>query len=246
MLKSSEEAWLSSTLGQYLLRIEQEKYDAAIGDMFGFYAVQVGLPAIQTLQHSRIPNVFYADINAGDLVCENNYLPFAENAIDVLCMPHALEFSENSHQTLREAARVLMPEGYLILTGFNPFSIWGFRKLFHRKSDYPWCGSFFSIGRIKDWLALLSLEFVDAQFCAYAPPVNDEKWLGYFSFMNKFGSKWWPRMGGLYMIVAKKRVVNMTLLKPKWKQNPLKARLAVSNHKKSKPSQKTNKRKLND
>ncbi len=238
MLKSLEEEWLETTLGQYLLGYEQQKYDAATGDMFGFYALQVGSPQIQLLKNSRIPNIFYANVHNGDLKCESDYLPFAENCIDLLCLPHALEFSDNPHQTLREAARVLVPEGYLVITGYNPFSFWGVKNLFNRKENYPWSGQFFSISRIKDWLALLSLEFVDAQFCCYAPPLRDEKWLAYFSFMEKFGSKWWPRMGGLYFIVAKKRVVNMKLLKPQWKQSRLSSRLVMSNHKKTKLSQK--------
>jgi len=241
MMKIAQDIWLETTLGQYLLQHEQQFYDAIVGDIFGFNAVQIGLPHINLLKNSRIPNIFQADILTGELLCESAYLPFAENCIDLLCLPHALEFSENPHQTLREAARVLVPEGHLLLTGFNPLSAWGAKNLLTKDDVYPWHGHYFTISRIKDWLALLGLEFVDAQFCCYEPPINDEKWLKRFAFMDKMGSKWWPMMGGLYFIVARKRVANMTLLKPNWKQNSLKSRLAVSSHKKSKPTQRTNK-----
>lgn len=237
-MKIAQDTWLETTLGQYLLRHEQPFYDATVGDIFGFNAVQIGLPQTNLLKNSRIPHTLQADTRAGELRCESDYLPFAESCIDLLCLPHALEFSENPHQTLREAARVLVPDGYLLLTGFNPVSAWGIKNLLSRDDAYPWHGQFFTLSRIKDWLALLGLEFVEAQFCCYEPPINDEKWLKRFAFADKMGSKWWPMMGGLYFIVAKKRVVSMTLLKPNWKQNSLKSRLVVNSQKKTKPSQK--------
>jgi len=237
-----QDIWLASTLGQHLLNREQAIYDIVVGDVFGFYAVQVGLPQLNCLKNSRIPNIVFAGNDTGHLLCESSYLPFAENSIDLLCLPHALGFSEDPHQTLREASRVLMPEGYLILTGFNPFSAWGIRRLFTKKSAYPWHGQFFSLSRIKDWLALLGLEFVEAQFFGYELPVNNEKWLKRFSFMGKMGARWWPMMGGQYIIVAKKRVVNITLLKPKWKRSLLRPGIVAGGHKKHE-TQKTRKNK---
>jgi hypothetical protein len=73
--------------------------------------------------------------------------------------------------------------------------------------------------------------------CNYEPPINDENWLNRLSVLDKMGARWWPMMGGVYFIVAKKRVVNMTLLKPNWKKSSLKSRLAVSSNPKSKPTQ---------
>jgi len=166
-------------------------------------------------------------------------LPFAESSIDLLCLPHGLEFSENPHQTLREASRVLVPEGYLILTGFNPRSAWGVKKSLVKQVDYPWCGQFFSLSRIRDWLALLGLEFVEAQFYGYELPMNNAKWLKHFSWIEKIGAQCWPRRGGQYVIVAKKRVVNIKRLKPNWKRSLLKPGLAISGHKKQKPQERS-------
>ncbi|MEE9331228.1 MAG: methyltransferase domain-containing protein [Methylophilaceae bacterium] len=232
MQTHTQKDWLETTLGQYLLAHEQAIYDVTVGDVFGFHAVQIGFSPVDCLKNSRIPNIISAGENCGHVRCESGYLPFAENSIDLLCLPHALEFSDNPHQTLREVSRVLVPEGYLILTGFNPYSMWGGRKLFSRKKNYPWQGQFFPLYRIKDWLALLGLEFVEAQYACYELPVNNRKWLKRFSFMDKMGANWWPMMGGQYIIVAKKRVVNITLLKPKWKRSLLRPGLAITGHKK--------------
>lgn len=233
--------WLNSTLGQYLLTREQAMYDEVVADIFGFNALQLGLLQIDTLKHSRIPHVLRVGNSEGDAFCESDYLPFTADCIDLLCLPHVLEFSRNPHQTLREAERVLVPEGHLIITGFNPISAWGINQVLskneHYANHYPWDGHFFTLSRIKDWLALLGLEFVSGRMSCYELPINDQKWLERLEFMHKIGSKWWPMMGGMYFIVAKKRVVNMTLLKPNWKNNALKSRFAVSNNPKSKPSQ---------
>jgi len=227
----TQDTWFETTLGQRLLDCEQPVYDRAVGDVFGFYAVQVGLPQVNCLKNSRIPNVIAANKTTGNIQCESDYLPFAESSIDLLCMPHALEFSDNPHQTLREAARVLMPEGYVIITAFNPLSFWGLKRMMAKKQGYPWRGQFFSLLRIKDWLALLGLEFVEAEFFCHGLPINNEKWSKRFSFMSSIGAKWWPMMGGQYVIIAKKRVVNITLLKPKWKRRMLKAGLTVGGQK---------------
>jgi SAM-dependent methyltransferase len=244
---ASQHDWLSSTLGQYLLMREQAKYDAVVVDIFGFNALQLGMLQMDALKNSRIPYLLHVGNSEGDAYCESDYLPFAESCIDLECLPHVLEFSGNPHQTLRDAERILVPEGYLILTGFNPISAWGIKQLFTKDANfvqnenYPWHGHFFTLSRIKDWLALLGLEFVSGSMDCYEPPINDEKWLNRFAFMDKMGDKWWPMMGGLYFIVAKKRVVNMTLLKPNWKKSLIKSRLVVNGNPKSKPNQQKNK-----
>jgi SAM-dependent methyltransferase len=231
MVKSTPETWLQGTLGQYLLAHEQAMFDAAVSDLFGFNAVQLGLLQLDTLKNSRIPTILHVDANAGDCLCESDYLPFAESCVDLICLPHVLEFSENPHQTLREVERILVPEGHVIITGFNPISAWGVKHAFSKDSGYPWQGHFFTISRIKDWLALLGLEYVDGKMNCYEPPIGNEKWLNRFTFMDKMGDKWWPMLGGLYLIIAKKRVVNITLLKPNWKKPSIQSRLVVNQQK---------------
>lgn len=237
----SQQGWLKSQLGQYLLKREQALFDAVVGDIFGFNALQLGMFEMDTLKNSRIPHLLHVGNSQGDAYCESDYLPFAESCIDLVCLPHVLEFSPNPHQTLREAERVLVPEGHLILTGFNPMSAWGVKHALCNNHEYPWHGHFFTLSRIKDWLALLGLEYVSGNICAYELPINDDKWLNRLKLMDTMGEKWWPMMGGIYFIVTKKRVVNMTLLKPNWKKSALKSGLVVSSNSKSKPSQKSKK-----
>lgn len=247
-MRASRQAWLASALGQYFLAQEQALFDAAVADIFGFKALQIGFSDVDFLSNSRIPTLLHVDelVNAmsSDVICESGALPLEVDSVDLVLLPHVLEFSDNPHQTLREVERILMYEGYVILTGFNPISSWGLKRFFTKKQDaasvdFPWQGQFFSQTRIKDWLALLGLEFMSVTNCCYSLPRNHSAWLNRFQFLDKFGKRCWPMMGGVYFIVAKKRVAGMTLLKPNWKKAPIKSRLAISS------PQKTDRQKVN-
>jgi len=235
-----EHQWLNSPLGRYLQLEEQELYDQAVVDLFGFNALQIGCLQMDLLRSSRIAHRYSSTeyANAPEfphLYCCDDFLPIADASLDLLILPHRLEFSERPHQTLREAERVMMPEGHLLISGFNPLSLWGMalflRNLLHSNDavakTFPWNGSFIGLGRLKDWLALLGFEVVSVQMCCHIPPFEQESWHRRFGFMDKLGAKWLSAIGGVYFIVAKKRVVGMTPLKPSWKAVPVKPSLVV-------------------
>ena len=126
----SRQTWLNTTAGQYLQTKEQALYDQAVFDLFGFNALQMGCLEMNLLRNSRIPNrykssEFEVSTLDNNLRCCDDFLPFADMSLDLLLLPHRLEFSERPHQTLREAARVMMHEGHLLISGFNPLSAWG-------------------------------------------------------------------------------------------------------------------------
>jgi len=216
--------WFATPQGGYVLVREQAFFDRTVGDMFGFNALQLGLPKHDFLRSSRMPLRLIGD-GQGDaqVRLSGNELPFDCNSLDLVLMPHMLEFAEHPHQILREVERVLMPEGNLIISGFNPRSLWGLKNTlgglrFIRKKqqDYPWNGNFIALSRLKDWLALLGFEVMGGRFAAYAPPFRQAKWLDRFAFMEKVGGRWWAVSGGVYFLYAVKRVHGMRLIKPQW------------------------------
>ena len=102
-------------------------------------------------------------------------LPFATHSIDLVVMPHILEFADDPHQVLREVERVLVPEGHVVITGFNPASLWGLRQFCSRLGASPFLpreGRFIALPRVKDWLKLLSFDFARGRFGCYAPSVR--------------------------------------------------------------------------
>src|SRR4051812_29852297 len=108
--------WFATPLGQYLLERELAYVDDAVTDVFGFNALQLGLPQHEFLRASRIPYK-YRVAPEGNVELRADFfdLPIASNSIDLLVVAHALEFSVHPHQILREAARVLMPEGHAVI-----------------------------------------------------------------------------------------------------------------------------------
>lgn len=209
----TEQDWLQTPLGSYLLAHEQAMFDTAVTDLFGFNALQIGMAEIDLLRNCRIPFRFRA---GATLHCDSMHLPFASASTDLVVMPHVLEFSVNPHDTLREAERILLPEGHLVLSGFNPLSLWGARRLLDHDREYPWSGKFIHLLRLRDWLALLGFEVMAGRMGCYAPPVRTDAWLRRSQFMDRAGDRWWPMLGGVYFLVARKRVSGMRLIKPNW------------------------------
>lgn len=220
--------WFDSPAGRHVLGWEMAQFDNAVDDVFGFNAVQVGLPQIDFLRENRI--AFKARVglgSGGTLQAEPWALPLASQSIDLIVLPHVLEFSPHAHQILREAERVLMPEGSIVIAGFNPLSLWGAKhaltRAIHRGSrDYPWCGKFIGLLRLKDWLALLGFELNGGRFGCYVPPFTQARWLERFAFMERAGDRWWPIAGGVYVVRALKRTAGMRLVTPSWRERPAK------------------------
>ena len=213
------EEWLATPLGQYLLAREQDYFDRAVADLFGYNAFQLGMVEHDLLRASRIPLRVHVDLSGAVQVrADFRDLPIASNSADLVLLPHVLEFSEHPHQILREVARVLLPEAHVVIACFNPWSLWGFRRVFNSRSRYPWRGRFINLPRLKDWLALLGFEITAGQMSCYAPPCVEQKWLDRFGFMEKAGDRWWPMGGGVYFLEAVKRVRGMRLIMPRWSE----------------------------
>jgi SAM-dependent methyltransferase len=157
-------------------------------------------------------------------------LPFASQSIDLVVLTHVLEFSAEPHQVLREVERVLIPEGQVIICGFNPASLWGARQAVGRVtgSDFlPRAEELISMPRMRDWLKLLNLGASQSHFGCYAPACRTEKWLHRYAFMDNAGARWWPYLGGVYIVQAIKRVKGMHLIGPAWIKRTAAAPVAV-------------------
>jgi SAM-dependent methyltransferase len=229
--------WLTSPLGAYLLQWEQRYLDAVVADVFGFHAAQLGLPELDALRANRMPHRWRADSSAPcavrpsalscptavSLSCDFDALPFDSQSLDLVVLPHALELARDPHLTLREVERVLMPEGRVVIIGFNPTSLWGLR---HRSSNVrrslglgpghsrflPDGGELIAYRRLRDWLRLLSFEVETGRFGCYRPPITSEAWLSRFEWMEPAGDRWWPVLGAVYALTAVKRVRGMRLV----------------------------------
>ncbi len=231
--------WFQTPPGQYLLAWEQQHFDAAVADVFGYHALQLGLGQMDALQANRMPHRWLADDKLrtthtaaegaprAALLTDFAALPFPENSLDLVVLPHTLELSHEPHATLREVERVLVPDGRVVLCCFNPASLWGLRqRRAHIYKRFGWGelflppqGEFIGYWRMRDWLRLLGFEVESGSFGCYRPSVSSQAWLRRFQWMDRAGERWWPIFGSAYMIVAIKRVHGMRLLEPGWKSS---------------------------
>lgn len=198
----------------------------AVVNLFGFHALQLGLPELDALAANRIPHRWLATQQPEPqamLVTNFAALPFPANSLDLVVLPHTLEFSADPHTTLREVERVLVPEGRVVICGFNPVSLWSFSQ--RRSYLYRWfglgplpsAGDFIGYLRLRDWLRLLGFEVESGHFGCYRPALSSDLLLQRFGWMDKVGQRWWPFLGAAYFLVAIKRLHGMTLLNPCWK-----------------------------
>lgn len=218
--RSSLAEWFATAPGRYALEWERAQFDNAVDDIFGFRAVQIGLPEIDFLTQNRIPFRFTLGLEAqSSLAADPLQAPVASQSMDLVALPHVLEFHTDPHNVLRESERILRPEGQLVLSGFNTLSLWRLRQFVSaRDAGAPWDARFIGLLRLRDWLKLLGFELNGGKFGCYAPPFRQEKWLARFKFMERAGARWWPIMGGIYVIRAIKRTPRTIVVTPAWRR----------------------------
>ncbi len=228
-----------------MLAWEQAQLDEAVADLFGYHALQLGVPELEALRTNRMPHRWFtieeSDAQPGkqgavvDFYADFTALPFPANSLDLLVLPHALEFSLDPHAALREVERVLVPEGKVVICGLNPASLWGWRQRRSRwyqrlgwgQAFLPGWGDLIGYWRLRDWLRLLSFEVEAGRFGCYRPAVDSEEWLRRFSWVDRMGGRWWPIFGAAYFVVATKRVRGMRLLGSAWKATAKRSTAAV-------------------
>ncbi len=242
--------WFKTPPGRYLLAWERAQVDSTVADIFGYHALQLGLPELDALSANRMPHRWLATSTTvphpapptgpnptrAALMADFAALPFPANSLDLVVLPHALELNVDPHATLREVERVLVPEGRVVISGLNPASLWGLRqrraRLYRRfgagELFLPEAGDAIGYWRMRDWLRLLSFEVEVGRFGCYRPAVASEKWLQRFEWMDRAGQRWWPILGAVYFLVAVKRVRGMRLVGPAWKTVPSRAGAPVS------------------
>jgi len=231
--------WFDSPLGRSVQALEAHHLREVLPQLYGTMALQLGcIGKLDLLDASVAPTRVLLDLNGAPIArptdptmeaalagvrtslvrAHSDAIPLDSRSVDIALLPHTLDFSDDPHRVLREVSRVLSPEGHAVILGFNLVSLWGLRRILARRPRaVPWCGNFFRLARIRDWLKLLDFEFTHGGMLYYRPPVQREHVIDRLYFLEKAGDRWWPMMAAVYLLVAKKRVVGMTPLPVSWK-----------------------------
>ncbi len=216
-------SWQDFPHGVFLQREVERKVQQWLPQIFGYHLLKLG-PLSSELATDKCCikhqiNVVPQQGPAG-VVAEIDELPFAQHSVDACILSHSLEYHEDPHHILREIHRVLLPGGYLILTGFNPISFCGMARMMpFSRAKLPWSGRFFTPARVKDWLHLLGFELIDDQRFIHASLARGSRF-SRSGRWRKFCKHYLRPMGSVYMIVARKRVTPLTPIKPKWHARP--------------------------
>jgi len=217
--------WYKTPLGRHVAAAENVCLERMLEDAFGHFVVQLGgggqfadAIAVSRIRQRVLLTPDFCDRADGPrAVAMPQALPVAGASIDAILLPHTLDFSSDAPQVLREAERVLIPEGRILIFGFNPLSVWGLmRALPRRRHRVPWCGAQLTPFRLCDWLRLLGLQVEVRQTLVFRPPVRGA-YLSQFDWMDGLGARYWPLFGGVYAIRAVKRVTALTPLRPSWR-----------------------------
>jgi SAM-dependent methyltransferase len=196
-----------------------------LSDTFGYYLVQIGVTesfrdamASSRIRHRILMPCERPSGHGGrEIIGLPSRLPLAADSIDALLLPHTLDFSPEPQAVLREVERVLIPEGRVIIVGFNALSAWGLWSLMPgRAKQVPWCGRFRTAYRIEDWLSVLGFDIEVREHIMFRPPFRRALGPSFASF-DTLGRRLWPILGGVYLIRAVKRVSTLTPLRPSWK-----------------------------
>lgn len=220
------QSWYRTDLGEQLARQEQDVLAQTLPNLFGYHLLQVGrLCNEDWLISSRVSHCAVMDFNEPHTLDDEwrllglpDQLPIQADSMDVLLLPHIMEFSQRPHAVLREAERVLIPEGHVVMLIFNPRSIWLlWRWMFGWRRKIPWCARFLSTTRMRDWLELLGFDVVRIQGYFYRPPLKNKILMQRLRIMERMGRRAWPILGAGNLVVARKRVVTMTPIRPRWR-----------------------------
>jgi SAM-dependent methyltransferase len=216
------DSWLGSVLGQAVLQAESELMSEALDDVFGWELLQLGtwgpreglLRGCRTRRHAVIADRRTRGADA-DISARLSQLPISNASVDAVVLPHTLEFETDPYAVVREADRVLAGEGQLVVLGFRPFSLWGFRSRAISRGYPPGLRRMLGARRIADWLELLGYDVSLTRPYLFTPP-----WGGAAPktgepspLLRRGWFKPWP--SGAYLIKARKRVYTLTPLRPK-------------------------------
>jgi len=227
--------WYETPPGRSLLAAQQRILNEELSCLFGYHLMQLSvLPNRRLSDSSRINHCFALSPAATGKVkhegkicdvqglAELDALPLPDECIDVTLLHHVLEFSDNPHQVLKEAARVTVPRGHLVIFAFNPVSIMGMVQLLARfYSKKPiWQRRALSVGRVRDWLEFLDFSCMNLRYMSHDYPLHSlQRWSLKRMTRRQFRNS--LPFGSVYCLIARKDKVGLTPIKPEWEPSKL-------------------------
>ena len=198
--------WLQHTdLGQYLFAQEQNFFQAVLAGRQPESILLLGYPTVlfkfKQTKAATIRQAPYGKANA-DVLAQNTHPPWPDGSLDCIAAAHWCEEDGQEFATIPH--RLLKPNGCLIITGFNPYSLWRFRS----HGMPPQIRRGLSLAKLKKQLADENCwRIEEGRFINYLPPVQSVESIRFWHFMEQAGNRWWPHRAAVYGLVLTKQVL---------------------------------------
>ena len=212
--------WYASRAGEESMAMIHEHLASLQENLSGQHALYCGPDSLFneiSVQQGSFRHRFFMHPgpSQGQVRAQPDALPFAANCLDLLALAHPLELSEQPHGVLREADRVLVANGHLLLIGFNPWSWYGLWRLL-AVGRFPWNQHFYGSRRIQDWLSVLNFKIQDCRYAAFRPPFQSQ-FLQKHTSALEMQARWrLDHLGGVYCVLARKLRIPVTPAREQW------------------------------
>ncbi len=195
-------SWDDIPRGDYYRAALEQQLQPCWSKLYGFHLLKIGnLSAEINTEDCPISHQVNVAPEGKNLHVQGDpyYLPFEQKSVDACLLCHTLNYATDPHRILREVDRVLIDDGWLVLSGFAPFSLLGIGKClpFFRKQQ-PFNSRMFTQTRLIDWLSLLNYEVMFKSRFQVLP---------WYRQGGRLLSAHLPALGCMTVIVARKRTL---------------------------------------
>lgn len=213
--------WRYLPHGRYLLDAERKMLQSLLPRYFGYHLLQIGGPEHYDLlesslinHHVRLTDEFAPGFAGSSVQANLDALPFLPNSVDLVLLPHTLDRLENAPALLKAVYDMLIPEGHIIILGYNGMSLWRLAKLWRHDDALLQRAQFHGAWQVRHWLSNAGFQIDYHKSVAHRPPIANERMLQRLLFMEPMGQLMWPNLGAVHLIVARKQVVSLTAIRP--------------------------------
>jgi SAM-dependent methyltransferase len=213
--------WLASPLGRHVLALQNYWLSRWLKNSIFAHKVVIFGSYLQGLKIDEKTHLIAIQSElktmnfSGSLIADYAAVPVKDESVDIVILPHTLDFHSMPQEVLREAYRILRPEGRLYLTSFNVLSLWGIYKVFASLlSQMPWRLRFSNFLQIEDWLGEVGFDIISSRSVGYCLPFNIEKLIALQAIIDKLALKLKLPFGAVNLFEVHKRVSSLTLQPP--------------------------------
>lgn len=216
--RHSPDSWAEWPWGEYYREALSGQLQPWLSKLCGFHLLKIGnLSAELNTQNCTITHQINVGVTGARLhvVADPYQLPFIAKSIDACLLAHVLCYEEEPYRLLCEVDRVMVNDGWLLISNFNAFSLAGASQLLSLLHyPPPYISRGFTRKCLLSWLNALNYEVLE-QVCFHVLPWQRKD--------CSFWSTHLPALGGINFIVARKRTQPLTpiLTKVGAKKQPL-------------------------